>query len=115
MTDSAIDASAASDFFSSTFLLGNVGAPFVIGLAVGYFSKKMLRLALIVGGAFVVVLFISEYLGIAHISDVGLQTAASAATDAAKNSGGFLVDRLSGITSKGVSASAGFFVGFKLG
>jgi uncharacterized membrane protein (Fun14 family) len=36
---------------SSAFLLGNVGAPFVIGLAVGYFAKKMLRFALFLGGA----------------------------------------------------------------
>lgn len=114
MNDTVIN-SSTTDFFSSSFLLGNIGAPFVIGLAVGYFAKKMLRVALIVGGMFVVVLFISEYYGIVQINDAGLQTAASAATDAAKHSGSFLVDRLSGITSKGVSASAGFFAGFKLG
>lgn len=115
MTDKAFDPSVATDIFSSTFLLGNVGAPFVIGLAVGYFAKKMLRVALIVAGAFIVVLFVSEYYGIVEISDTGLQHAATAATDAAKTSGSFLVDRLSSITSKGVSASAGFFAGFKLG
>ena len=28
------------------YLLSNIGAPFVIGLAVGYFAKKVLKMAL---------------------------------------------------------------------
>lgn len=110
-----ITTSPSPDIFSSAFLLGNVGAPFIIGLSVGYFAKKMLRFALFIGGAAVVVLFASEYYGIANISDVQLQNAASAATDAAKSSGDFLIHRLSSITSKGVSGAAGFFMGFKIG
>ncbi|MCX7088633.1 MAG: hypothetical protein NTV00_11340 [Methylococcales bacterium] len=105
----------ANDIFSSTFLIGNVGAPFVIGMAVGYFAKKMLCIALFVGGAALVVLFVSEYYGIIDISDSHLQSAAGSATDAAKQSGGFLLDRVSNVTSKGVSGAAGFFAGFKLG
>ncbi len=103
------------DFFSSTFLLGNVGAPFVIGMAVGYFAKKMLKITLFVSGAAVVLLFVAEFYGVIHISDADLQQAASSATDAAKSSGDYLVHRLSSITSKGVSGAAGFFAGFKLG
>lgn len=115
MTNNAIDTAPSTDFFSSTFLLGSVGAPFVIGLAVGYFAKKMLRTALFLGGAAIVLLFVSEYYGITHITDAQLQQAANTAADVAKSSGGFLVERLSGITSKGVSGVAGFFAGFKLG
>jgi uncharacterized membrane protein (Fun14 family) len=115
MKDSAIDSNAASDLFSSTFLLGNVGAPFVIGMAVGYFAKKMLRIALFVGGATIVTLFVCEYYGIVNITDANLQSVASAATDTAKQSGGFLLDRVTRITSKGISGAAGFFAGFKLG
>jgi uncharacterized membrane protein (Fun14 family) len=115
MTNPSIDAASRTDFFSSTFLLGNVGAPFVIGLAVGYFAKKMLKTALFVGGAIIVLLFVTEYYGITHISDAQLQYAAEAAADAAKSSGNYLVERLSSITSRGVSAVAGFFTGFKLG
>lgn len=110
-----IEAVSSPDIFSSTFLLGNVGAPFVIGLAVGYFAKKMLRTALFIAGGLIVLLFVTEYYGITEISDIQLQHAANAATEAAKKSGGFLVNRLSSITSKGVSGAAGFFVGFKLG
>lgn len=115
MNDYTLEPSTSTDFLSSTFLIGNVGAPFVIGLAVGYFAKKMLKTALFLGGAAIVLLFISEYYGMIEITDEKLQNAANTATDFAKQSGGFLVERLSHITSKGVSATAGFFVGLKLG
>ena len=115
MNDYPMDSAASTDFLSSTFLLGNVGAPFVIGLAVGYFAKKMLKMALFLGGAAIVLLFITEYYGLTDVADERLQSAADAATHMARESGGFLVDRLSTITSKGVSAVAGFFVGLKIG
>ncbi len=115
MTASTTSSADASDIFSTTFLLGNVGAPFVIGLSVGYFAKKMLRIALFIGGAAVVILFLGEYYGIATISDAHLVNNANTAIDTIKSSGDFLIQRLSGINSKGVSAAAGFFVGFKIG
>ena len=115
MNDQAINSAPSTDILSSAFLIGNVGIPFVIGLAVGYFAKKMLRLALFLGGAAVVLLFVGEYYGITSVSDINLQGAAGAATAAAQQSGDFLVERLSRITSKGVSAGAGFFVGLKIG
>jgi uncharacterized membrane protein (Fun14 family) len=115
MSSNIIDTPISGDMFSSAFLLGNVGAPFVIGMAVGYFAKKMLRITLFVSGAAIVVLFAAEYYGVVKISDADLQHAASSATDVAKSSGDFLVSRLSSITSKGVSGVAGFFAGFKLG
>jgi uncharacterized membrane protein (Fun14 family) len=107
--------SSSSDFFSTPFLLGSVGAPFIIGMAVGYFAKKMLKIALFIGGGAIVLLFISEYYGVVQINDDGLQHAADMATEAAKSSSHFLVTRLSSITSKGVSAAVGFFAGLKLG
>lgn len=115
MNDYSLSAAPTTDILSSAFLLGNVGAPFVIGLAVGYFAKKMLRLALFLGGAAIVLLFVTEYYGITEMTDEKLQSAANAATGMVKQSGGFLVERLSYITSKGVSAVAGFFVGLKIG
>jgi uncharacterized membrane protein (Fun14 family) len=115
MNTTALDSNSATDIFSSGFLLGNLGAPFVIGLAVGYFAKKMLRMALIFSGGLIVLFFIAEYYGLINVNDTALQTVASSAAEAAKESGSFLIDRLSVITSRGVSASAGFFVGFRLG
>ena len=109
------DAPPPTDIFSSDFMIGNVGAPFALGLAVGYFARKMLLTALFLCGAATVLLFVGEHYGITEISDVKLQEAADSATDAVKQSGGFLVKRLSGITSRGVSAVGGFFIGFKIG
>jgi uncharacterized membrane protein (Fun14 family) len=115
MSTHPVDVASSSDIFSSTFLIGNVGAPFVIGLAVGYFAKKMLRTMLFLAGAVIVLLFVAEYYDIINLTDAKLQEAATVATEAAINSGEMLVHRLTGITSKGVSAAGGFFVGFKLG
>ncbi len=115
MNNHVVNVEPSTDIFSSAFLLGSVGAPFIIGMAVGYFAKKMLRTALFLGGAAIVLLFVSEYYGIVHVDDIQLQHAANAATDMAKSSSHFLVQRLSSITSKGVSASVGFFAGIKLG
>ncbi len=115
MNDSALQANVSNDIFSSTFLMGHVGAPFVIGMAVGYFAKKMLRIALLVGGAVIVTLFVCESYGIIQLNDLFLQDAANAATDTAKQTGGFLMDRVTRITSTGVSSTAGFLIGFKLG
>jgi uncharacterized membrane protein (Fun14 family) len=110
-----IPSSSADDIFSSSFLLGNVGAPFVIGLAVGYFAKKMLKTALFIGGGLIVLMFAGEYYGIISVNGAQLEQVADAATQAAKDSGSFLADRLSTITTRGVSAVAGFSLGLKLG
>lgn len=115
MNDTAANHSASTDFLSNAFLMGNVGAPFLIGMAVGYFAKKMLLTALFIGGGIIVALFTAEYYGLISINGEVLQDTASAAAQAAKQSGGFLIDRLSMITSRGVSGASGFYVGFKLG
>lgn len=79
------------------------------------FRQENVAHGVIHGGAAITLLFVAEYYDIIDITDEKLQHAASAATEAAKNSGGFLVDRLTSITSKGASGVGGFFVGFKLG
>ena len=115
MKNNPVDTNSSADIFSPDFLVGNVGTPFVMGLAVGYFARKMLLMALFLCGAAIVLLFVSEYLNITEISNINLQKAAHTATDAVKQSGDLLVQRLSTIPSKSASAVAGFFVGFKLG
>ncbi|MBM9616183.1 FUN14 domain-containing protein [Desulfobulbus rhabdoformis] len=106
---------ATLDFFSAAFLLPNVGAPFVVGLAVGYFAKKILKVALFLGGAAVVLLFIGEYYGYTHVDDQALHQTAQNAVDLASQSGSFLYSRLSQLTWKGGSAVAGFLAGLKIG
>mgnify|MGYP003394163901 CR=1 FL=1 len=115
MAETPVKTTAETDIFSSDFLLGNVGAPFIIGAAVGYFAKKMLKVALFIGGAAIVLMFVGEYYHVIDISNAELQNAAESVAEGAKESGGFLVDRLTRITSKGVSAVGGFAVGFKFG
>ncbi len=115
MKNNTVDVPVATDFFSSDFMINNVGTPFAIGLAVGYFAKKMLFISLFLCGAAIVLLFVGEHFGVTKISDINLQHAADSATDAVKQSGDFLMKRLSSITSKGVSATGGFLVGLKLG
>jgi hypothetical protein len=44
-----------------------------------------------------------------------LMDAANAATDATKQTGSLLMDRMTRITSAGVSGTAGFLMGLKLG
>jgi len=40
MKNHTVDAPSSTDIFTSDFMIGNVGTPFVMGLAVGYFAKK---------------------------------------------------------------------------
>jgi len=100
---------------TSSFLLTTVGAPFAIGMAVGFFAKKALKVALFLAGAAIVALFVSEYYGYGGIDDESLKNMATTATNGAKQSGDFLMDRLSHIGGKGLSAVAGFLAGLKLG
>lgn len=104
----------SQDFFSTPSLMDNVGAPFLLGVAVGYFAKKMLRTALFLGGGIIVLLFIVEYYGVVNITDSQLLHITDIAVEAAKSSSDFLLDRLSRFTVKGVSATGGFVFGFKL-
>ena len=99
----------------TNYLLADMGAPFIIGLAVGYFAKKTIKIALFLGGMAIVLLFVTEYYGMTDVSEEGLKQVTNIATGAVKQSGSFLVDRLSHITGKGLSAVAGFFVGLKIG
>lgn len=105
----------ANQWLSGDFLFANVGAPFLIGLAVGFFAKKILKLALFLAGAAIVLLFVSEYYGVTQVNDEGLKNVADSASQLTQQSGSFLMDRLSNITSKGLSATAGFLAGLKLG
>jgi uncharacterized membrane protein (Fun14 family) len=115
MNNNKMDKPSSSEVFTSDYLINNIGTPFAIGLAVGYFAKKMLLITLFLFGAAIVLLFVSEHYGITEIYDVNLQHAADSATHTVKESGDFLINRLSKITSKGVSATGGFLIGFKMG
>lgn len=103
------------DIFSSEFLLGNVGAPFLIGMAVGFFAKKSLKIAVLVGGAILVILFLAESWNLVTVKDGALIDAASRAAETIQKTGTLLTDRMHVISARGGSAVVGFLAGFKAG
>ena len=52
---------------TGSFLLVSVGAPFLMGMAVGYFMKKTLKIALFLLGLSIVLLLVAGYYGMIHI------------------------------------------------
>ncbi len=106
-----------SDIFSAPFLITNSGVPFVLGMAVGYFTKKMFRTALFLGGGLIVVMLIAEKQGvIANMNSAILDSTTHEIINTTKNSIDFLVARLSSFNNgvSGASSVGGFFVGFKI-
>ncbi len=100
---------------NSTFLLINIGAPFLIGMAVGYFIKKTLKIGLFLLGFAVVALFVASYYGVIHLSGTELTHSVEKGTDAVNRFGSFLISSLSGLGGVGLSGCTGFFVGLKIG
>ena len=97
------------------FLFSNVGAPFLIGAAVGFFSKKAIKVVLFVGGVAIALLFLAENQGITVVDNEGLTGMASIIAEKMKEIGSLFTDRLDNITGQGVSAAVGFVAGFKMG
>ena len=120
MNNNPVDTTPFSDILNPDFLLDNLGGPFVIGLAVGFFAKKMLKIALFCLGAGVVVLFILQYFDFKGSHNINLQEVGDSFISLVKHGFELLKERLSTIQSsnkaiQGSSAVGGFFVGFKLG
>lgn len=98
-----------------SFLLINVGAPFLIGLAVGYFIKKMLKVGLFLLGLSIVVLLVSSHYGFIEINGANLTDSVQQGTGSINDFGSFLMDSLVGLGGVGISGGAGFVAGLKLG
>jgi len=105
--------SPSADILNTDFLLGNVTEPFVIGLAVGYFAKKLLKTALFFLGAAVFLLFVAQHYGLTALNNINLQEVGGGFLGIVKQVAGFLKDKLSSI--EGGSGVGGFIVGFKFG
>ncbi len=115
MKNNTIEIPNTTDFFTSDYLINNVGTPFIIGLAVGYFAKKILLVCLFILGAAIVLLFASEHFEVAHINYDKLEHTVEPATQWITQFKNFLLAHLSNFPSKGISATSGFLLGFKLG
>jgi uncharacterized membrane protein (Fun14 family) len=102
-------------FFSGSSLVTDMGGPFIIGLAVGYFAKKMLRISLFLFGAVIVGAFLLDQSGIFHVSPDTLESMASGVGNETIKAGSFLRNQLDVFSGKGLSAGVGFLAGLKLG
>lgn len=100
---------------NGAFLLINIGAPLLMGMAVGYFIKKTLKLGLFLLGLSIVGLFVAGYYGLIQISGPELTHAVETGTSAVNRFGSFLINTLSGLGGVGLGGVAGFFIGLKMG
>ena len=95
--------------------LTEIGPPFIIGLAVGYFAKKVFRIALFLFGALIVAAFLLDQSGLFHVAPESIEGMATTVGNEAVTAGGFLRNRLDVFSGKGLSAGVGFLTGLKLG
>ena len=100
---------------NGSFLLINAGAPFLMGMAVGYFTKKTLKIGLFLLGLSIVALFVAGYYGLITVSGSDLTHSVEKGSGAANRFGAFLLANLSGLGGVGLGGCAGFFVGLKMG
>jgi len=109
----------SSETVSSVFSnlpFANITSGFFIGLAVGYFFKKSLKIVLFLFGLFVVVMFYLHNQDIIHVSNDTLLTTSDKIVSLIKFTASFLKEKLSFLQlSGGAGAVAGFFTGLKFG
>ncbi len=92
-----------------------IGWGFIVGLAVGFFLKKSLKIALFVIGATILVIFGAEQLGIVTLNEEVLQDTVNGGIEAAKGVAGMVKERLLAFSAGGASAALGFVAGLKMG
>ncbi len=89
---------------------------FIMGLAIGYFLKKGIKLALFIGGLLIIGLFALQYYGIIEINNHGLLTGADRIVALLKAIGTFAKEHLASLEKEGAGgATAGFLLGLKIG
>ena len=99
----------------ASYMLINVGAPFLIGMAVGYFMKKALKVGLLLLGLALVLFFVADYYDIIGINQEGLTNAVDRGSAAVNTFGSFLINNLKAYGGATIGGVAGFFVGLKMG
>lgn len=92
--------------------VGGLGFGGVVGLAVGYTTKKIGKIVLLVIGAVFLLLQSLAYIEVITIDWGAVQTAA---TDAWETSDGTLADRAWEVIRKNLPFGGGFAAGFALG
>lgn len=103
------------DYFSSAYIANSVAPSFLIGLSVGYFFKKFLKIITIIMGATILMLFIAESNNIITINNDSIIESVSQVSGHLSNLAHSIQERLKGFITKGISATTGFLIGVKVG
>jgi|GEM_PF-674410 len=105
-------AAGENDLFSSGFFL-QLGFSFMVGLAVGYALKVAFKIALVIGGLLLILLFSLQYSGIIEVNWSGMETSYDSFVDWLMAYGGALKDFIANNLSSAVSFTAGLLLGLR--
>jgi len=100
------------DLFSSGFFL-RLGFSFMVGLAVGYALKVAFKIALVLGGLLLVLLFNLQYGGIIQVDWSGMESNYDGFVDWLVAYGGTLKDFIADHLSSAASFTAGLLLGLR--
>jgi uncharacterized membrane protein (Fun14 family) len=101
------------DILSANELGLRFGVPFLLGYAVGKIIRKLLSFAVLMVGLVVLTLFGIEYFGLIQISDLQMISKGGGVLKAFDEFIPYIIERLSRFPAQGISATGGFYVGFK--
>jgi len=107
------DPTAASDLASTSFFL-RLGFSFIVGLAVGYALKIAFKVALVVGGLLLILLFGLQYHGIVDVNWAGMESNYDGLVDWLAAYAGGLKDFMADNLSSAASFTAGLLLGLRL-
>jgi uncharacterized membrane protein (Fun14 family) len=99
--------------FSSGFFL-TLGFSFIVGLAVGFALKIAFKIAIMVGGLFLVGLFGLQYAGIVEVNWTGMEAHYDGVAAGLGAYAGSLKDFMADNLSSAASFTAGLLTGLKL-
>jgi len=108
----AAPAAGEDDLFSSGLFL-RLGFSFMVGLAVGYALKVAFRVALVVGGLLLVLLFSLQYSGIIEVNWAGMESSYDGFVDWLAAYSGALKDFIANNLSSAASFTAGLLLGLR--
>ena len=101
-----------NDLFSSGFFL-RLGFSFMVGLAIGYALKVAFKIALVLGGLLLVLLFGLQYGGVIEVNWAGMEASYDSFTDWLAAYGGALKDFIADNLSSAASFTAGLLLGLR--
>jgi len=104
---------AEEDLFSSGFFL-KLGFSFIVGLAVGYALKVAFKIALVVGGLLLILLFTLQYHGIIEVNWAGMESNYDGLVDWLAAYAGGMKDFVADNLSNAASFTGGLILGLQL-